>query len=180
MSDVLKIATIPGLEPEEQPVTREVDVSINVRGSITGETLGALGSQVAITETALDFAQNLKRICVNCKHFDRPKALEVFQEAIKTSDGRAELGNLRARLLDSDNLSATPDEVFTVDSELAQLGVCRAISEITKSDVIVHPLGHCPVETYGDNFRPIDRAASKRGDAGYDQIMQQAAGKIVL
>lgn len=174
--DVLHVASIPGLAPEEQPVTREVDLTIDVRGNITRTVLGQMNSQVQITKPALEVAQGLRRICSNCAHFDQVKAQQVFQDAAKTQEGQTELRNLYANLLATDNLSGsigTPQ----LDA-LAPLGYCHAFSAPGK-DVIVHPLSNCPTQTpgFGDRFEAIDRAAIKRGDRGYDQIMKAAEGK---
>lgn len=171
--DTIQVASLPGLEPEEQPITREVDLPIAVKGSLTGETLGALPAQAQIGGSAGEFAANLRKICGNCKHFDQIKAQKTFLEYSDTPSGQQELANLRANLL---FLEEDPH------AAMAQLGYCHAFSEIRKVDVIVHPLGHCPDTSYGfgDLFKPIDRAAEARGDHGYDQIMQQASGKIIL
>lgn len=178
MSDIIKIASIPGLEPEEQPLAREVDAQIDVRGSRDGSMLGQMNSQVQSVSTAGEFANNLKRVCTNCKHFDVPKAQEVFAESSKSPDGRKELNNLRANLIVMSGAPIGDDGQADTDYALSCMGVCRAISEITKSDMIVHPLGFCPVETYGDNFKPVDRAAAKRGEAARDGILLRADGRI--
>lgn len=171
--DILKIASIPGLEPEEQPVTREVDLPINVRGSLSGESLGSLSGNAQITESAGAFAANLRRICSNCRHFDKAAAQKVFAKYAETDAGKEELVNLGVNIL-----QMNPDADLM--DAMRELGRCGAFSEVRSADVIVHPLGHCPTQTegFGDFFKPIDRAAVVRGDRGYDQIMKQAAGKI--
>lgn len=174
-NDTLTIGSVPGLEPEEQPVTREVDLPITVKGNLTGTALGALSGQAQITESAHEFASNLKKICSNCKHFDKTAAQKVFAEHAETPEGRAELVNLGSSILQMD---PTGD----LSEHMAHLGKCHAFSEIRGVDVIVHPLGHCPDTSFGfgDLFKPIDKAAEVRGAKGYDQIMQQASGKIIL
>lgn len=176
--DVLHIANVPGLEPEEQPVTREVDLSVDVRGDKTGAALGQLTTSAQITKTAQEVASGLRRICANCKHFDQIKAQQVFEEANKTQEGQTELRHLYSNLIASDNLSGTA--LLKSIDDLYPLGYCHAFSK-PGTDVIVHPLSNCPTESphlgFSDQFQPIDRAAKKRGDLGYDSIMNRAAGK---
>ena len=172
--DVLHIANIPGVEPEEQPVTREVDLSIGVKGSLTGETLGQMNSSAQITRSALEVATGLRRICANCKHFDQIKARAVFEEASKTQDGQIELRNLYS------NLMGIAAPLNVVIDDLYPLGFCHAFSSLGK-DMIVHPLSNCPTESahlgFSDQFQPLDRSAIRRGDLGYDAIMKRAAGE---
>jgi hypothetical protein len=178
--DLLHVAALPGLEPEEQPVTREVDLSIALKGDKTSESLGRINSTAQITKPAHEVAAGLRRICANCKHFDQAKAREVFAEADKTQEGKTELQNLYANLIASDDLSKAT-LLRSVD-DLYPLGFCHAFSKVG-TDVIVHPLSHCPTESshlgFSDQFTPIDRAAEKRGDLGYDEIMKRAAGKVI-
>lgn len=164
--DIIRVSQIPGLEPEEQPVTREADIQIPLRGSITGETLGAISTQFEETQSAHEFTEGLKRTCLNCKHFDNAKAQELFTESAKTADGQRQLNNLKVNLLQMD---LGPHDDF--DSGMSQLGLCHAITEIDHKDTIVHPLGTCPVETYGDNFKAIDRAAERRVEKLRDSIL---------
>jgi hypothetical protein len=174
--DILKVASLPGVEPEEQPVTREVDLPITARGNLTGESLGTLAGAAEITETAGTFAQSLRKICSNCKHFDRAAAQRLFAKQALTPEGKKELINLGVNILQM-------DPGADLEASMRELGRCAAFSEArAPDDVIVHPLGHCPSDHYGfgDLFKPIDRAAEARGDKGYDLIMQQAAGKVIL
>lgn len=177
----LSIGAIPGLEPEEQPVVREVATSVALRGDKTGELLGRLNSRVEITKSAHEVASGLRRICANCKNFDRDKAQQIFSAAKLTQDGQVELRNLHSNLV-AENLSggAMGLSIDDVVNACWMLGYCHAFSKVD-NDVIVHPLSNCPTESphlgFSDRFEPIDRAAVKRGDAGYDQIMEAAQGK---
>lgn len=179
MKDVLKIAHIPGVEPEEQPTVREVDVAIDVRGSQDGKVLGQFGSQVEIAKPAGQLASEVRKFCINCKHFDQHKAMAVFLEAEKTAEGQQELRHLKANLLQlgGSNLS-TVGSYGSLD-DFRDLGYCHAWSSVGK-DMIVHPLSNCPTESpgWGDRFEAIDRAAKKRGGKAYDEIMLRAEGKI--
>ena len=181
--DVLHIAAIPGLEPEEQPVTREAEVAVAVRGNRTGEILGHMNSATHITKTASEVAGEFRRLCGNCQHFDQRKALELFAQKTQTKDGQIELMRLHAQLIASDNLSAEAAGFLPTLADLAPLGYCHAVSADRTAktggqvDMIVHPLGGCATRDYGDFFKPIDRAAARRGDKAYDHIMQKAEGK---
>lgn len=174
--DILKVAHIPGLEPEEQPTTREVEISLDVKGSRDGRVLGQVGSQIEITKPAGDVARELRHACANCKHFDTTKAMALFLEKEKTPDGQQELRNLKANLLQVSgaNLSTLGSSASLDD--LKDLGYCHAWSS-TDNEVITHPLGNCPTRDWGDRFEPIDRAAEKRGDKAYDKILKIAEGK---
>lgn len=176
VSDIIRVANIPGLEPEEQPLAREADSAIPLRGNLTGEVLGNMNSTTEVMTTAGEFASNLKRVCANCKHFDTKRAQEVFAESTKTPEGRKELNHLKANLITTQGV-AIVDGDHDVESALSAMGVCHVISDITRTDVITHPLSFCPVQTYGDNFKPIDRAAAKRGEQGRDKILRLAEGR---
>lgn len=177
--DLLHVGRLPGLEPEEQPVTREVDLAVDVKGSISGERLGQLNTIAQITKPAHEVATRLRRICFNCKHFDQDKARRVFEEAQKTQEGQTELRNLYGNLNPVGGLPRPATFTPTV-GDLYPLGYCHAFSSPGK-DMIVHPLSNCPTESphlgFGDRFEALDRSAVKRGDAGYDQIMKRAEGK---
>lgn len=176
--DILRIGSLPGLEPEEQPTVREVEVAVDVRGSANGQTLGRMGSQVEIAKTAGQLASELRHLCTNCKHFDTAKAMEVFAASEKTEEGQQELRNLKANLLQLSGSNLTAQGSYGSLDDFRGLGYCHAWSSAGR-DMIVHPLGNCPTETPGweDRWAPIDRAAEKRGDKAYDGILKRAEGK---
>lgn len=178
-TDILKVASLPGLEPEEQPTVREVGIEVGVKGSRDGKLLGTMGSQVEINKTAGQLASELRHLCTNCKHFDAVKAMAIFMAAEKTEEGRQELKHLRVNLLQlsgANLVSAIPSNPL---DDFRGLGYCHAWSS-AGNDMIVHPLGNCPTESEGweDRWAPKDLDAEKRGDKAYDGILKRAEGKI--
>ena len=164
------------VEPEQQPVVRTVDAGISVSGS-HGEQLGALSGRVQMVQPAGVFAQDLRRKCVGCIHFDRRGFADLRKRMAATLDGHRQLNELRASLLESGNatladLHEGQDEDMDVESALSMMGLCRALGELARDDIAVHPLANCPEGQ--DLFQPRDSAADKAGAAAYDHIMRLA------
>lgn len=164
------------VEPEQQPVVRVLDVATAVSGT-SGETLGALPGRIQQIQSAGVFAQDLRSKCVNCTHFDRRGFAAVRRKLTSTLDGLRQLNELRASLLESGNatiadLHEAEDGDRDVEGALSMMGLCRALGELARDDVAVHPLANCP-EGY-DLFKPRDGAADKAGAAAYDHIMHLA------
>lgn len=166
------------LEPEQQPVTRTVELPAPAVGTETG-TLGTMRGAIEIVQPAGIFADDLRTKCCNCVHFDNPGFLAAKKRLEGTAEGRKQLHVLRAALLDTGNASvrdmhADDEGDFNPDHALSTMGLCRALSELAKDEVAVHPLANCPE---GANlFKARDMSADRRGSIAYDAIMRSADG----
>lgn len=164
------------VEPEQQPVVRALEVEASVGGS-SGGVLGTLPGVIQVAQPAGVFADDLRHKCIGCAHFDR-RGFAVLKKRMEgTKEGFRQLNVLRASLLESGNASVAElheDEAGDRDVEgaLSMMGLCRALGEIMRDDVAVHPLANCPE---GANyFQARDSAADKAGSAAYDSIMRLA------
>lgn len=166
------------VEPEQQPVVRTLDAQTVVSGS-NGGRLGVLPGRIQSVQPAGVFADDLRRKCVGCAHFDRRGFAALRKKMTATLDGHRQLNELRASLLESGNtdiadLHEAEDGDLDVEGALSTMGLCRAFGELVRDDVAVHPLANCP-EGH-DFFKPRDNAADKAGAAAYDHIMRLAQG----
>lgn len=166
------------VEPEQQPVVRTLEAQAAVDGT-GGTQLGVIPGRIQSVQAAGVFAQDLRRKCVGCAHFDRRGFAALRKKMTATLDGHRQLNELRASLLESGNASVaslheTEDGDLDVEGALSMMGLCRAFGELVRDDVAVHPLANCP-EGH-DLFQPRDNAADKAGAAAYDHIMQLAQG----
>lgn len=164
------------VEPEQQPVVRAVDATIQVSGS-SGGVLGEIGGRINQVQSAGVFAQDLRSKCIGCAHFDRRGFAELRKRMTATMDGHRQLNELRASLLESGNATLTAahesqDGDMDVEGALASMGLCRAFGDLVRDDVVVHPLANCPESQ--NLFKPRDSAADKAGAAAYDHIMRLA------
>lgn len=167
------------LEPEQQPVTRTVEMPAEARGTETGR-VGSMRGTIEIVQPAGIFAEDLRTKCCNCAHFDNPGFLLAKRRLESTAEGRRELNNLRAALLDTGNMAVRDmhaDEEGDMNAEhaLSTMGLCRAWGEIQKDEVAVHPLANCPSEQNLFKARGVE--ADRRGSMAYDSIMRAADGE---
>lgn len=194
--DLLHITNTPTLddgtpaEPEQQTASRVLLTDADA-ATTTGKAVGAMNAQVIIESSAGEMARALRGMCSNCKHYDNA----AFQRFLSQADHPASpmhvregVNELRAALLQTYNaqlqtMHAGADGDMDVEHALKQLGFCRALGEIHKDDIIVHPLSSCPPETITDStpsglYQSKDRASERAGDKAYDNILKRAAGKV--
>lgn len=170
------------LEPEQQPVLREMISSAPI-GPQGGESTGKLPVQIQHAMSAQEMANLLRTSCINCVHFDT----EAFRRWARAClEGKPEeKDNLRAvlqilaaqGLLADDQLTANLDD-RDVEKLIAQvssgLGVCRAISEASRTLYITHAMGGDPDEL---PYFQATGAGTRRGSKVFDLIMLKATGR---
>jgi hypothetical protein len=175
------------LEPEEKPAERIVQFAADADGHLTGERFGQLPVSIATQGTVQEFAQECKRLCANCKHFDLAwwQKYKLAKEA--TQAGKAELRMELAKAFSATgNVEIDPKHsVFTdpnVEAAINYLGICRPLTDIASletgqlDEVIVHPFATCPPGI--DAFTSKNVAAEKAGAGGYDEVMRRAQGRL--
>ena len=185
-------------EPEERPAERVLTVdrsSIDLKmstGKPVDSKLIAPNGLIANTEvdyqsTAGQLARGFRSQCQYCVHFDHAAAQGLFHTWQQDLAGMQQLNDIRAAVLETQN-AALIDRHAGLDGEidpehcLAQLGICRVLTEILNDPMIVHPMGACPEvledgTPFENQFQPRNRAAATTGAMLFDRIMTTAAGK---
>ncbi len=173
-------------EPEETPVDRVLVTEANTRGT-NGRELGTLNAELVMESSAGEIAGHMRRLCVNCKHFD-PAQWERTRAAWEagTPEQRSQVNAVRAALLETQNaqlhlMHSGADGDTDVEHALSFLGVCHPLTELERDAIIVHPLSSCPASLCSPSnpnglFVAKDPVAEKRGSAEFDRIMQIAQG----
>lgn len=193
--DLLHITNQPVLddgnkaEPEQQTASRVIITDADASAS-TGQALGQMNAQVVVSSTAGELARAMRGMCANCKFFDNPAFVSFLAKADHPGAPmhvRAGVNELRAALLQTYNaqlqsMHTGADGDMDVEHALKQLGFCRALTEMAKDDVVVHPLSSCPEETITESnpsgfFQARDRSSERAGDRAYDNVLKRAAGK---
>lgn len=204
--DMLKIASgalnIKGekLEPEEQPVRREVTVDAPVKlgqGSM-GTQVGVIPTKIITDQTAIEQATAMRGLCGNCLHFRNDKWLADLAKADAPDspiERRRAVNKIRAALLQTQSskvaeTSAGADGDLDLEHALHSLGYCQALFEFFRAAgkakdeamTLVHPQSSCPADvrtpsTPDGFFSFASPEARKISNANYDSIMGRAAGK---
>lgn len=174
-------------EPEETPVDRVLVTESQARGT-DGRNLGVLPAEVVLQSTAGEVAEQMRRMCVNCKHYDQAQ-WERTRNAWESGDleHRSRVNAVRAALLETQNaqlhlMHAGVDGDTDVEHALSFLGVCHPLTELERDVIIVHPLSSCPASVCSSSnpnglFSPKDPVAEKRGSVEFDRIMKIAQGQ---
>lgn len=173
------------LEPEEKPAERILPVDAPVTGQLDGQVKGHLPTTINIQGTVAQFAQRVRQLCAGCKWFDQ-RAFQQYRCVKELSkEKQREMNAIRAALLETgvaDVDDANPMDAMDVEAQLASMGICRAITEVMREPMIVHPESSCPEEYRTDSqpdgfYTPLNIDTEKIGSAAFDQVMRQATGK---
>lgn len=162
------------------PAERLLEVPALVTGNLTGENLGELSSSIAVQKTAGDFANECRKQCASCKHFDAPAWQRLKAKWECSKEGVQQLNQMRAGIMEVGlskvkELHQAPDGDIDLEHALAFLGVCHPLTEIHNDPVIVHPMSGCPDGL--DLWEAANTDADKISASAFDQIMHAAEGK---
>lgn len=178
-------------EPEEQTVTRVLDVNAPTGLSSGQAAPSNLATQVVVEAPAHEVAEAMSHPCRNCRFFDRAR----FQLWLSKADHpmapmplRTAVNEIRAALLMSNNSTLIDSEIkdanqdTDVEATMKLLAVCGALTEHYRNTTTVHPLSTCPREVKTKDrphgfFVSRHGGATLEGKAIYDDIMKTAAGK---
>lgn len=194
--DLLRVRSNPyddrgeKIEPEQQPAQRVLttDAEVSMQG---GAAVGTLPTQIVYETTAGELARAMRHPCFSCKNFDARSWGRLYLRMTDPTaplDQRQELNAIRAALLTTRNAKLQNRHVSEKEGDmdpehaLSQLGICRPLTEIHGTPVIVHPLGGCPPEvctTTEPNglYDPKDTDADRMGSKTFDNVMKLATGK---
>lgn len=198
-SDLLKVRNLPHddagqkIDPEQQPARRVMTVEGGAPVDMSmdrGRQIGSIPAEIIAETTAGEVANTLRSRCFQCANFDTEawKKLRLIWGNSSDPETFKKLNGVRMALLATTNpeiarRSEGQDGDFDVEHAIAQLGICRPLSEINKDGVvIVSPISTCPDNVCSPTnprglFEPKDKAHEKIGSAAYDQILNMAAGK---
>lgn len=176
-------------EPEEQTVQR-VMLTDGEATTTDGKISGSMNTAVVVESQVSEFVRAVRSPCAGCKHFDNKSFLAFFEKADHPAAPihvRESMNELRGILLQTYNaqvqsMHAGQDGDMDVEHAIRAMGYCRALTEIEKDYVVVHPLSTCPdgvvtPERPTGFFQPRDNEAERIGNKAYDAIMNRAAGK---
>lgn len=175
-------------EPEEQVVENRI-VTSATEVTKGGQALDAAFPVHIVTEaTAGEVAKKLAAPCGKCKFWDN----RWWMKQLKTADPLNPLNNhtlneIRAALIgcssvDINLLHIGKDGDLDADHAMGSLGLCRALTELQKEEVLVHSSGSCPKEYCSPEiphglWEPRDRDAEKHQANVYDEVLHRAQGK---
>ena len=176
-------------EPEEQTVQRVITTDGEAT-STDGKMGGVMRTAIVVESQVSDFADAMRSPCAGCKNFDNKGFLALFTKADHPGAPlhmRESMNSLRAVLLQTYNASVQSmhtgqDGDMDVEHAIRVMGFCRALGEMEKDYVVVHPLSSCPDSVVTPErpkgfFQPKDNEHERIGDKAYDAIMRQAQGK---
>jgi hypothetical protein len=195
-NDLLKVYVGPApggekVEPEARPVQQHVDMPAQVTGSLNGQNLGQLRTEVVVEGSVAQAALSERWKCKNCVHWNRKEWLRLYRQlndptASKTA--RQYLNDLRGGLLMTQNAQLTEahtgeDGEFDVEHALQVMGWCAVLNALWKRDltnfIITHPQACCPrevqtVQAPQGYWEPNEKERRLQQNLGYDKIMKTA------
>lgn len=192
--ELLKIQASPydekgeKLEPEELPAERILLTETRIKGSIDQELHDPIRTSVNVQSTVGKFANGLRTMCAQCKHFDGEGWLK--RKAIlerSGAEGTIFLNGMRSALIQqglgpASGMHATPDEDIDLEHAISFMGYCKALCEHLKDEILVHPMSGCPKEVCTPSqpngfFENTNLDSQRIGDAAYDSVMNKAVIK---
>jgi len=200
MSDRLDVIPAPllGVEPEEAPTRRVVDLNTNISlaptlpevvesqgrpalrfdGSIPVATVATpMTSEMPMGEVAA----LLRHRCVRCLYFRSDlwrETMRIWASAPEKSGRRIGLDRMILQIAractDGGTLPSLMD-LKLAERDLRTWGICEALTDERKDLFFVHPEACCPdeIDRYKDGSREARKAASKV----FDRLMRLAQGR---
>jgi hypothetical protein len=170
------------LEPEQQPVTREVASAADVStgNDRDGTPIGAaLPLTISESMSALDAVEMATKTCANCANFRPDLWKEERRRLEATMEGRLGLNKLRAEILchspDTIPSMINGDELHDVEAVLSNMGVCVALSAMTDDVISAVPEASCPDGHY--HFAPRAGGVRRVMDRTRDYLLGLASRK---
>jgi hypothetical protein len=174
------------LEPEEQGVRHSILTGAAVRhgdDAINANMRAAIVTEMSAIEAAEKFASPC-HLCVHWRPDEWQKRVRPKMES--TPEGRESLNRVRGAML-SEGAASIPqlennDDLHDVEHALGSAGVCMALSDLFRDDMITMPTSSCPTE--GPDGQPLPSLfVSRRGEerrasiSTRDQILRLAQGR---
>lgn len=146
-------------EPEERPLETHTRAEAVSPRPLQAHELAPQRLNIVVSEAIGDAKERLGKQCGHCKHFNAEQGrylLSRIVEADRRGDPQATdyLKMLRAHTLGEKGAAFDP-EIYTsdphapdlVDKYIAELGFCRAYSELMRDVMLQHPTETCPSNT---------------------------------
>lgn len=190
------------IEPEEQvaevvqPVKPIVtlgnshmaeDVPLASQPQFVRDAAARLTTHIAHQTSAGELAASVLQRCQSCVHFDPVGWGRLIRRAEASSDKRLfqALNEVRGQLVEALQINPAAAERHDLDQSgdvdlehaLKSLGLCKALTEHFKEDVLVMPINPCAQPEF---FRARPELESRRATAGgYDWILRAAQGRRI-
>jgi hypothetical protein len=140
-------------------------------------------AHIAHQTSAGELARSVLQRCQNCEHFDPVGWAGFIRRANASSDNRLwqALNEIRGELAAQLGLDPTLSDPHDLDQSgnidlehaLKALGLCKALSEHFKDDIIVMPINPCAMP----DFFKAKPGAKRSAASGYDWILRRAQGR---
>lgn len=175
------------LEPEERPAERILVVDTPMKGNLDQQHHGHMRTSVNIQGNAHQFANGLRTMCAQCKHFDGDAWQKKKRQLSASKEGVQLLNGIRVEMINQGLGPATEmhsnEDELDLEHAISFMGFCRAQTEMHREEVLVHPMGGCPPEICTETsplgyFEDANEATKRIGSAEYDRIMRQSQGKM--
>ena len=171
------------LEPEEQYVKHSI-----LTDAVESSGLGTLRAAIVSEMTAQEAAETFSAPCHLCT-FWRPDEWQtrVRPKMESTPEGLASLNRIRAAMLSEGAASlpqlANNDDFHDVEHALGSAGVCMALSDLFRDDIVTMPTATCPSTGPGGErlpilFAPRHGAERRASTATRDQILHAASKRL--
>lgn len=173
------------LEPEEQPVRRVIATTADVKHGVN-PTGAALRTSLTTEMNADEASRIMSEKCHLCAHWRPDEWPAVKRKLQSTPDGQAMLNRIRGEML-AGGAAAFPgmengDDLADVEHALGSAGVCKALSDLFRDDMITMPDATCPeTDPHGQPLPTL--FVARRGDARRaatstrDTILRTAQGR---
>lgn len=180
--DTLHIAAVPGVEPEAQPVTRNIELQADVKIQGQGpQAIGTLPFNLQSTQSAEETARAFSSVCSTCKHFDLAGGQVLLTKWYNgTASDRKKVEDIFQKMV---NVGLIQDRESAAAS-MKQMGVCRLVTEKFNQPGFMPAISNCSEDLRSASAPwglweakrdgDVRRAASRN----YDAIMLRAAGRI--
>lgn len=161
------------------------DVPLATQPGFVREAAARAQAHIAHQTSAGELASSVLQRCQCCVHFDPVGWGSLLRRAEASGDKRLfqGLNEVRAQIAEALQIDPTAaarhdlDQSGDVDLEhaLKSLGLCKALSEHFKDDILVMPINACAQPEF---FKPKRELEARRAAAsGYDNILFRAAGR---
>jgi hypothetical protein len=161
------------LEPEAVPAARVLVGSAAVTGRQDGAVLGQIPTSMRREADTIEFANQARSRCVNCKHFDQVG----YRDWARSPEGQRCVPEMKAALAQGFGLGIDDAEL---DHAMNFLGICRIFTEIGNEVSITRPDYSCPAASESNPLGFWDAITSgdeQIASSNYDHILRVAQGK---
>lgn len=201
----LQFTNKPQTDAEGQTAVRQFHTQVGAGAGPNNQgELGAIPGVIEYSTPAGEMAQAARTACAACRHFDVRawhKFLALSTGPLSKAEDRETITAMKGRIMMA-GYGVTDDAgELDIEATMMRHGICRVLSDVIEGFVGRDPM-HWPVvcwreatcpsyvqagshrmdvttpaQPYG-LFKPVDLDAQKIGAQRYDQILNDASGKL--